>query len=97
MPNRSILNPLLSGRLTLEFFIEGEKGFLRCIVDISSSSSATAELRRGTWETRVEERCGLGSRGAFASLGSLEGVACAAATREDIFPGVWVWLGDCVA
>jgi len=54
MPHGTVLHELLSGTLTLEFFIEGEDSTFGTVVDVSCSTSAAAKLGAGFWESGFE-------------------------------------------
>lgn len=93
----SVLDLLLAGCLALEFFVEGEHGFLGAGVDVPCSSSAAAELGISLWETGFEEAGWAASSGSFGGLWCLECVSGAATAGMDEFAGGWVGLSDGVS
>jgi hypothetical protein len=55
MVHSTLLHLSLTGRLTLELFIEGEDCFLAGRVDVACSSAAGREFGGCGWEAELEE------------------------------------------
>jgi hypothetical protein len=94
VPYTVLLHSLLTGRLALELFIEGEEETLVGLVDVACAATAAGEARGGfgDGDDGGGALCGL----AFADFWGFEGVACAAAAGVGVFAWVWVWLSDLV-
>jgi hypothetical protein len=94
VPYTCLLHPLLSGRLTLELFIEGEHCSLARLVNVSCSATPAGEPGGRLGESGLAEGGRAACRGTAAGLGGFEGVSSAATSRVNVFAWVWVRLGD---
>jgi len=94
MVHGAVLDLPLSGRLTLELFVEAEDCFLGRGVDVSCAAAAAGEFGCGVREAGFEERGWAPGVRTGGCLGCFEGVPCAAATSMNKLVGGGVGFGD---
>jgi len=96
VPHGTLLHLPLAGVLTLELFIKREDGTFGVVVDVSCSSSASAELGVGLWKTNFKVRGGTASSAALAGLWGFIEVSRATTAGVCVFGDGWVRLCELV-
>ena len=94
MVDSAVLHLSLTGLLKLQLLVKREDSALRGLVNVSSSSSAAAEVGGVLWEAIGEQRGWSASCAAIGSLRCLESVSCSSSACVGVLGDVWVRLDN---